>query len=147
MSEPCIEIISSAENISDFIYDSLLRFNEKNLPNLDEKQVAIVLRDRGGIVGGLTGTLLFKAFAIKLFWLEEGFRNQGFGRRVFDTLEMELNREHVEKVIVDTYTFQAPEFYKKLGFNEVGRYRDYPTSGVDKIFYEKTLASTYRTAG
>ncbi|EAQ63306.1 Histone acetyltransferase [Marinomonas sp. MED121] len=41
-------------------------------------------------------------------------------------------------ICLDTYTFQAPLFYQRLGFIEVGRFVNFPVAGVDKGFFQKS---------
>jgi ribosomal protein S18 acetylase RimI-like enzyme len=54
-------------------------------------------------------------------------------------LENEARVRGLQSIALETYTFQAPEFYTKLGFNEVGRYINHPSRGIDKVFYQKNL--------
>lgn len=41
---------------------------------------------------------------------------------------------------IDTFSFQAPELYKKLGYGEFARLDDYPP-GHARIFLKKQLAA------
>jgi N-acetylglutamate synthase-like GNAT family acetyltransferase len=54
-------------------------------------------------------------------------------------IEQEAKAHGVTHLYLDTYTFQAPKFYAKLGFQEVGRFEGFPTAGIDKIFLQKTI--------
>lgn len=65
-------------------------------------------------------------------WVDEKLRGQGYGTKL-----MQLAKEHARKnscsfVSVNTMNFEAPEFYKKLGF-----YVEFERHGFDKnsIFY------------
>jgi ribosomal protein S18 acetylase RimI-like enzyme len=42
------------------------------------------------------------------------------------------------KAFVDTMSFQAPEFYQRLGFEEIVRIKDF-YQGYDRIFYSKMI--------
>ena len=50
--------------------------------------------------------------------------------------EAEARRRGLVGVWLDTFTFQAPGFYQRLGFVECGRITGYPP-GHDRIFYVK----------
>jgi ribosomal protein S18 acetylase RimI-like enzyme len=52
--------------------------------------------------------------------------------------EAEARRRGLTGIWLDTWTFQAPGFYRKLGFAEVGRIPNYPP-GHDRIFFMKRL--------
>lgn len=54
-------------------------------------------------------------------------------------VESEAKAFGVTDMYLDTYSFQAPNFYAKLGFKEMGRYKGFPTVGVDKIFLQKKI--------
>lgn len=53
--------------------------------------------------------------------------------------EAEARRRGLSGIWLDTWTFQAPGFYQRLGFTECGRIRDDPP-GHDRIFYVKRFA-------
>lgn len=63
-------------------------------------------------------------------------RGRGLGRRLMRDAEAEARRRGLSGIWLDTWTFQAPGFYARLGFAECGRIRDYPP-GHDRIFYVK----------
>jgi ribosomal protein S18 acetylase RimI-like enzyme len=50
--------------------------------------------------------------------------------------EAEARRRGLLGIWLDTWTFQAPDFYPKLGFVECGRITEYPP-GHDRIFFVK----------
>ena len=129
----------AAEDIS-AIYNGLVEFNAPYFPNLEEKSVAGFIRNADGtIIGGVSAVIIFTSLHVRYLWLSESIRSGGYGRKLLSAIELEAKQAGVENVYVDTYTFQAPGFYEKLGFAEVGRYRNYPKVGVDKIFYSKKL--------
>ena len=66
-------------------------------------------------------------------------RQAGLGREVFNTAERQVQLMGVTDIYLDTFSFQACEFYLKLGFKEVGRYSGFPMAGVDKIFLQKQI--------
>ena len=52
--------------------------------------------------------------------------------------EEEAKRRGCKYAFVDTFSFQAPEFYRKLGYEEVFVLRDYPYTEA-RYYYTKTL--------
>ena len=75
---------------------------------------------------------------IALFWVDEKFRGRGFGSKIMQTAEKEACRRGVKNVYVDTFSFQAPRFYKKLGYREFGRLKGFP-AGHMRIWLSKAL--------
>ncbi|KJZ11249.1 histone acetyltransferase [Marinomonas sp. S3726] len=129
----------SDKEISD-IYNGLSAFNEPYFPDLDETSLGYFYRNEGGcVLGGAVGKLIFTAFHLKYFWLSEPLRGLGYGTQVLKLMEQEAIKRGAINMFLDTYSFQAPEFYESAGYQEVGRFADYPKAGVDKIFYQKHL--------
>ena len=134
-----ISVFPSEKEISE-IYNGLAEFNKPHFPDLDESTVGYFIRnDDGKILGGLIGKLLFTTLHVKYLWLSQPLRNLGYGTKLLQLAESEAKNRGVVNVFLDTYTFQAPQFYEQHGYSEVGRYTDYPRLGVDKVFYKKIL--------
>ena len=47
-----------------------------------------------------------------------------------------MNAHHL---LLTTYSYQGLHFYPKMGFEEMGRISDFPTQGVDKVYFIKYL--------
>lgn len=122
------------------IYNGLVEFNTQNFKELNEIQFGVFIRDEtGNIVGGATGKSLYTTFHINYFWISESFRFKGLGKELFHRIELEAKKNGALNIFLETYSFQAPDFYKGLGFTEVGRYSDYPKAGIDKIVFQKRI--------
>ena len=87
------------------------------------------------IVGGLWGRGGYGFLFVELLALGPA-RGLGLGRKLMLLAEDEARRRGLLGMWVDTWTFQAPDFYPKLGFVECGRIRGYPP-GHDRIFFVK----------
>lgn len=102
--------------------------------------LAVTVRDAAGeVVGGLWGRTGYGFLFVELLALGPA-RQQGLGRQVMAQAEAEARRRGLLGVWLDTFTFQAPGFYQKLGFIECGRITGYPP-GHDRIFYVKRFSS------
>lgn len=114
-------------------------FNDHALVDPDGKKIGCFLRnDTGDLLGGLIGLMLYTSLHIQVFWLSEGVRGKGYGSQLLELVLAEAAKNHIENIFLETFTFQAPEFYEKHGFIEVGRFTDYPKLGVDRGF-SKTI--------
>ena len=72
------------------------------------------------IVGGIVAQLYWDWLYIDLMWLKEDLRGQGFGSRLLKAAEDEARKRGAKHAYLDTFSFQAPDFYKKLGYQEFG---------------------------
>jgi GNAT superfamily N-acetyltransferase len=120
------------------ILKGLLAFNKRALGNWNFKPLSITLRHRGAIVGGLYGETYLNWMYISLFWLADEFRGKGFGSKIMQTAEKEARKRGVKNAFVDSFSFQAPGFYKKLGYREFGKLKDFP-AGHSRSFLTKAL--------
>jgi len=96
--------------------------------------LAVTVRDgAGAVVGGLWGRTGYGFLFVELLALGAA-KGQGLGRTVMGIAEAAARHRGLLGMWVDTFTFQAPGFYPKLGFVECGRIAGYPP-GHDRIFF------------
>ncbi len=116
--------------------------NAYNVLHVDPDQhqlLAVYLRDsEDQICGGLTGGTYWGWLHIDILWLREDLRGQGYGQRLMAIAEAEGVRRGCRHAMVDTHDFQAPDFYRKLGYVEWGVLEDLP-AGHQRIFFRKEL--------
>ncbi len=67
-------------------------------------------------------------------------RTSGLGSKLMAMLEQHVKLYGVTHIYLDTYSFQALDFYLKLGFEKVGQYSGYPAE-------ESTNTSSKEIAG
>ncbi len=102
--------------------------------------LVVTVRDPAGdVVGGLWGRTGYGFLFVELLALGAA-KGHGIGTQVMALAEAEARRRGLQGIWLDTWTFQAPEFYPKFGFTECGRITDYPP-GHDRIFFVKRLAA------
>lgn len=136
-------VINGAENESTYVEEQLAFVDEKKKPiSQEEKYVRfnkIIKNEQGDIIaGGIAYSSLYYIGYIDTLWVDEAYRNQGFGARVLSALENELKNFGCENCHVDTFDFQAPEFYKKQGYQEFGKL-SHNKAGVTEYFLAKQL--------
>jgi GNAT superfamily N-acetyltransferase len=104
----------------------LAAYNDRVAGPGDWGVLAFTVRDaEGGIVGGLWGRTGYGFLFVEL--LTSGpAQGSGIGREVMARAEAASRQLGLTGIWLDTWTFQAPGFYEKLGFAEVGRIPNYP---------------------
>jgi GNAT superfamily N-acetyltransferase len=98
----------------------------------------ILARDAAGEVqAGAKCEIAWGWVYVDWLWVAEGLRRQGLGGRLLAAAEA-LAREHAcSGVHLNTWSFQAPDFYRKQGFEEVGRVEDMPLGAVRHWFAKR----------
>lgn len=120
--------------------EGLERFNRASDVGGDRVKVPIAVwmrRDRR-VLGGAYGETHYGWLYLSLLWVDEAFRGQGWGRRLLRQFESEAAARGCHGAWVDTYEFQAPTFYERLGYREFGRLDEFPP-GSARLFYWKPL--------
>ncbi|MDN3221705.1 GNAT family N-acetyltransferase [Pseudomonas nunensis] len=104
--------------------------------------VALLVRDDNGeILGGLYGRVFYQWLFIELLSVPEEGRGLGLGSKLMQMAEELAQENECVGIWLDTFSFQAPEFYKKLGYSEFGQIVDYPP-GHKRHFFRKRLIHT-----
>ena len=78
------------------------------------------------IVGGVIGATYWDWLYIDLMWVKEELRGSGYGHRLLTLAEDEARKRGAKKVHLDTFSFQAPDFYKKYGYQVFGELQEFP---------------------
>lgn len=90
------------------------------------------------IVGGVLGELFWDWFHIDLLWIPEELRGHGYGHQLLLKIEEEAKKRGAKNIFLDTFSFQAPEFYKKHGYQIYGELKDFPP-GHQRYFFKKQI--------
>lgn len=118
------------------ILQGLIAFNEQQAGPASARELAVIARQDGEIVGGLTGMTHWKWLHIRFLWVAEKCRGSGLGTRLLKAAEAEAISRGCEHAHLDTFSFQAQPFYARFGYEEFGRLEDFP-AGCARIFLQK----------
>jgi GNAT superfamily N-acetyltransferase len=101
---------------------------ERARPGANYQAVGFLLKDpqSGEVIGGLTGYALYDWMFVQFLAVPEELRGQGHGRRLMEEAEAWARDNGLAGMWLDTFSFQAPEFYEKLGFTVFGTIEDHP---------------------
>jgi GNAT superfamily N-acetyltransferase len=119
--------------------DRIDTFNVDETRIYDFKELAIFLRDpTGQMIAGLYAYTWGGCLEITLLWVREGARGSGLGSSLMRAAEREAIARGCHLALVATHSFQSPDFYKKLGYEEIGVLDGYPIHHK-KYFLKKRL--------
>lgn len=123
----------------EFIGQNLSKFNRDCAGEDDFKPLNIFLRDAdGSLVGGFIGATYWHWLYVDVLWVEEASRSRGHGQQLLHAAEQEAMRRGCKFAFLDTFSFQAPEFYKQRGYEVFGELPDFP-AGQSRYFLKKAL--------
>ena len=136
------ELLVTAEPTPDevqYLEDRIYEFNSGATGITGGEWLAILARDEEDrIIGGICGSTWGGCLEIRQFWVEEARRKQGLGTRLMGAAEREARRRGCRQILLMTFTFQAPAFYAKHGFEVVAVVDDHPR-GHKNLLMRKRL--------
>ncbi|MEM1046776.1 MAG: GNAT family N-acetyltransferase [Pseudomonadota bacterium] len=104
----------------------------------EPQPVDLVANLDGTEIGGLAGQIIYGWLWVMLLAVDPAARGRGIGTALMQKAEALAREQGAVGINVDTFAFQAPDFYLRLGFVEVSRLTG-PTPPEDRIFYTKRL--------
>nr|WP_275983785.1 GNAT family N-acetyltransferase [Paenibacillus hamazuiensis] len=109
---------------SQYVRNKLVEYNSRHISDglkSVHENVSLFLKDEEGkIFGGITGVLKWNYLKVDIFWIDDRLRGQGYGSRLLHEMEIVAQNHQCDFIELDTFSFQAPEFYLKNGFEIVG---------------------------
>ena len=110
-----------------FLENALYEFNKERTGIVDGEWLAVFLRSPDGtVVGGAHGWTWGGTCKVQYLFVPAEMRGAGLGTRLMHAVEDEARARQCRQIVLETHSFQAPGFYRRLGFEIAGRIDDYP---------------------
>jgi len=114
-------------------------YNEQQAGDNKSQRLCFVLNAPDQeIVGGVIGATYWDWLYIDLLWVKDELRGRGYGHRLLTLAENEARQRCAKNAYLDTFSFQAPDFYKQHGYQVFGELRNFP-AGHQRYFLTKQL--------
>lgn len=136
-----VELIHTAPAPDEIQYleDRIYEFNSAVTGIADGDSLAIFAKDGDcGTVGGICGNTWGGCFEIRQLWVHPAWRKQGLGSELFLAAEREARQRGCRQILLMTFTFQAPGFYARHGFEILAALDDHP-HGHKNLLLRKRL--------
>ena len=112
--------IEHKENLDEKFYNLIdtefNKFANKNEVSCNYTPFNFIAKENDEVVGIITGHSYYKEVHIGDIIILEEYRNKHIGTKLIETVENHFKNKEFENINLTTYSFQAPEFYKKCGF-------------------------------
>lgn len=124
--------LNENEDGQDWIRQQVRRYNVETSPfhaikrSNGTQAVTLLAMRNDQPIGGITGDAYWGWLHIEWFFVVKEERGSGLGTQLFRQLEEWGRAAGVQRIRVETFSFQALPFYERQGFVEVGRIDDYP---------------------
>lgn len=135
-----IDVNVSPED-SNFIWGKIKEFNDHTGPmlNYPRESYSILLKNQSKeIIAGIITRMYLKSMYVEVFWIDEQYRKKGIGTELLSKVENRAKEVGCTFICLDTFSFQAIEFYKKCGYSIFGLLEDYPDN-IKRYYLKKYL--------
>jgi ribosomal protein S18 acetylase RimI-like enzyme len=124
----------------DAIGNGLAQYNEEQTGISDVRPIGVLISDpeTGQVVGGLIGRTSLGLMFIDLVYIPAAYRGARLGSEMLEMAEAEARRRGCCSAVLVTISFQAPGFYAKHGYTEMGRVPCHPP-GTSRVLMWKAL--------
>lgn len=121
-----------------YLEDRLYEFNSAATGIAGGEWLSILVKDaEGRIAAGICGAVRGGCLEIRQFWAEETRRRQGLGSRLLAAAEQEARRRDCRQILLSTFSFQAPAFYARHGFEVLATVDDHPRGHTNLLMRKR----------
>lgn len=114
-----IESEKVTEEEKEHIFQELLKYNLDNIEDKLVKDIGLFVEDEeGNRVAGLSGDIHGNWLKVEYLWVSEKLRGQHIGTELMRKVERIALNRGCKYAFLNTFSFQAPDFYVKLGYKE-----------------------------
>jgi len=126
---------SQCNEIEAFLAERIYEFNSNATGLFDGEEFAATIRDSyDRIIAGVSGHTWGGCCQISQLWVHESARQQGVGRSLMLAVEAHSRSRNCTQIVLSSHSFQAPDFYRQLGYIEQARIPGYPRGHSDIHF-------------
>jgi len=127
------------DSMWEVIGGGLSQYNTQKAGKGNSKPLCIILYSpEHEVTGGLIGETHWGWFYISLLFVKEELRGHGFGGRILSLAEVEARKRGAKNAYLDTFSFQALDFYQQRGYRVFGELTDFPP-GHQRYYLTKQL--------
>ena len=126
MSEISLSPVVPTPDEVQYLEDRIYEFNSNVTAIADGELLAFFVREAHRIVAGICGNTWGGTCELRQFWVEESRRRQGLGTKLLQAAEEEARRRGCTQIMLMTFSFQAPAFYERHGFEVVATIDNHP---------------------
>lgn len=130
MDEEAVKAISSSMDVDRI---------QKQAPQYCETPLSILLYDGDIIIAGLTGKTFWDWLYVDMLWVDKKHRQQDLGTEIVKRAEQEAIKRGCYSAYLWTESFEAPDFYSKLGYKKFVEMQNFPKNH-QRIGFMKQLA-------
>lgn len=95
--------------------------------------------DEEHIIAGLNSVICWNWMEIDILWVDDEHRGSGHGKRLLEEAEEIARSKQCTFIKLNTFSFQALEFYKKYGYKEMAVIENAPLGNKHYYFIKQLI--------
>ena len=120
--------------------DGMLAYHASKGHIRKSETFSVVIKDQSEkLLGCVMVSFLWNGMSIQSLWVDDAVRGQGLGKKLMTMVEEEGVRRGCTIAYTDTFTWQAPGFYEKLGYKIYGKLEGFPEGNVLSYYCKKLV--------
>ena len=129
------------QDSSTFVDELLLKELEQKTgrSNRQEDEIHLTWVEGGEVLGGLYAFCRFETCFLDLLAVDPSARSRKVGSQLMHKMESLCREKGLKYILLNTQDYQAPEFYRKLGYEETAAVKDVPFEGTPRYYFKKRL--------
>lgn len=138
-----ITIRESNGNESELVVDRLVNYNLSKIPVTQAPSFIwlnrVIENANGEIIAGINSKMYcWSCLYIDSLWVNDNYRKQGYGSKLLYEIERGAKEHGCYLIHLDTFDFQAKDFYIKHGYKVFGILGDCP-KGHKRYYMKKNI--------
>lgn len=131
-------LIDLTDEQAEYINEQLSMYDREYIKYRLNGSVQLGIEIDGILVGGLNAYMsAFHILYVDTVFVAEPYRRQGIGKRLICEMEQRAKNLGANMIRLDTFDWQGYEFYKSLGYEEVGHYQNEEDNFHEYFFIKK----------
>ena len=126
----------------EFLVDRIVEYNLSKVPIKQKEEfisISRIIQIQDEIIAGIVSRMYcWNCLYIDTLWVKEEYRKKSFGKILLDEVERIAKEKGCYLIHLDTFTFQAKDFYIKYGYKIFGILDDCP-KGYKRYFLKKNI--------
>lgn len=127
------DIVNCTENDAEYICDKLVEYNLQQVAKTQKIDFVniykkVVDENNKIIAGCLAKMYCWNVIYIDILWVDEQYRGHRLGTKLLNEIEKIALEEKCSLIHLDTFDFQAKDFYIKQGYEVFGALEDCPVN-------------------
>ena len=136
------------DKLGEEVIDKLVYYNLSKVPLKQNKEFIsinkIIKNENGEIIAGILSRMYcWNCLFVDTLFVDEIYRGQGLGEKLLKEVEKVAINKGCELIHLDTFDFQAKDFYLKYGYEIFGVLEDCP-QGHCRYYLKKKVRKNAR---